>query len=33
MGHEFIGVVEDVGAGVRTVKPGKLVVTPFLVEP
>jgi threonine dehydrogenase-like Zn-dependent dehydrogenase len=30
MGHEFIGVVEDVGADVRTVKPGDLVVSPFL---
>jgi threonine dehydrogenase-like Zn-dependent dehydrogenase len=30
MGHEFIGVVEDVGADVRTVKAGDLVVAPFL---
>jgi threonine dehydrogenase-like Zn-dependent dehydrogenase len=30
MGHEFIGVVEAVGAGVRTVKTGDLVVSPFL---
>ena len=30
MGHEFIGVVEDAGADVRTVKAGDLVVTPFL---
>jgi threonine dehydrogenase-like Zn-dependent dehydrogenase len=30
MGHEFVGVVEDVGADVRTVKPGELVVSPFL---
>ena len=29
MGHEFIGVVEAVGAGVRTVKRGDLVVAPF----
>src|SRR5258706_4715199 len=29
MGHEFIGVVEDVGADVRTVKRGDLVVAPF----
>jgi threonine dehydrogenase-like Zn-dependent dehydrogenase len=30
MGHEFIGVVEDAGADVRTLKPGDLVVTPFV---
>ncbi len=30
MGHEFIGVVEAVGADVRTVKPGDVVVSPFL---
>ncbi|HVG18186.1 MAG TPA: zinc-dependent alcohol dehydrogenase family protein [Blastocatellia bacterium] len=29
MGHEFIGVVEAVGADVRTVKRGDLVVAPF----
>ena len=29
MGHEFIGVVEDVGNDVRTMKKGDLVVTPF----
>jgi threonine dehydrogenase-like Zn-dependent dehydrogenase len=29
MGHEAIGVVEAVGADVRTVKPGELVVMPF----
>lgn len=29
MGHEFIGIVEDVGSEVRTVKPGDLVVAPF----
>src|SRR5256885_16392525 len=29
MGHEFIGLVEDVGAEVRTVKRGDLVVAPF----
>jgi threonine dehydrogenase-like Zn-dependent dehydrogenase len=29
MGHEFIGVVEDVGKDVRTVKRGDLVVAPF----
>ena len=30
MGHEFIGVVEDVGNDVRTLKAGDLVVTPFV---
>jgi threonine dehydrogenase-like Zn-dependent dehydrogenase len=30
MGHEFIGVVEDVGADVRTVKVGDVVLAPFL---
>jgi threonine dehydrogenase-like Zn-dependent dehydrogenase len=30
MGHEFIGIVEAVGAEVRTVKSGDLVVSPFL---
>ncbi|HUR20127.1 MAG TPA: zinc-dependent alcohol dehydrogenase family protein [Vicinamibacterales bacterium] len=29
MGHEFVGIVEDVGAEVRTVKKGDLVVAPF----
>jgi len=29
MGHEAIGVVEDVGADVQTVKPGDVVVMPF----
>src|SRR5215210_8019952 len=29
MGHEAIGLVEDVGPDVRTVKPGDLVVMPF----
>jgi threonine dehydrogenase-like Zn-dependent dehydrogenase len=29
MGHEAIGVVEDVGADVRTMKAGDLVVMPF----
>jgi threonine dehydrogenase-like Zn-dependent dehydrogenase len=30
MGHEFIGVVEDVGADVRTVRRGEVVVAPFV---
>lgn len=29
MGHEFIGLVEEVGSDVRTVKKGDLVVAPF----
>ncbi|MER5790646.1 alcohol dehydrogenase catalytic domain-containing protein [Streptomyces sp. NPDC001980] len=29
MGHEFIGVVEDTGSEVRTVRKGDLVVAPF----
>ncbi len=29
MGHEAIGVVEEIGAEVRTVKKGDLVVMPF----
>jgi hypothetical protein len=30
MGHEFIGVVEEIGADVHTVKPRDLVVAPFV---
>ncbi len=30
MGHEFIGIVEAIGAEVRTIKHGDLVVSPFL---
>lgn len=30
MGHEFVGIVEAIGAEVRTVKPGDVVVAPFL---
>jgi threonine dehydrogenase-like Zn-dependent dehydrogenase len=32
MGHEFIGVVEAVGADVRTIKSGDLVLAPFLIS-
>ena len=32
MGHEFIGVVEEVGRGVRTVKKGDLVIAPFAIS-
>ncbi|MGW1793583.1 alcohol dehydrogenase catalytic domain-containing protein [Streptomyces tubercidicus] len=28
-GHEFVGVVEDVGVGVTTVRPGDFVLAPF----
>jgi threonine dehydrogenase-like Zn-dependent dehydrogenase len=30
IGHEFIGVVEDVGAGVDEVRPGDFVIAPFI---
>ncbi len=30
MGHEFIGIVEAVGREVRTIKPGDVVLAPFL---
>lgn len=29
MGHEFIGVVEEVGPGVRTISRGQVVIAPF----
>jgi threonine dehydrogenase-like Zn-dependent dehydrogenase len=32
MGHEFIGVVEDTGSDVTTVKKGDLVVAPFAIS-
>jgi threonine dehydrogenase-like Zn-dependent dehydrogenase len=32
MGHEFIGIVEDVGSEVRTAKRGDLVVAPFAIS-
>jgi threonine dehydrogenase-like Zn-dependent dehydrogenase len=32
MGHEFIGIVEDVGREVRTVKRGDVVVAPFAIS-
>ncbi|MEU5239822.1 alcohol dehydrogenase catalytic domain-containing protein [Streptomyces lydicus] len=32
MGHEFIGIVEDTGAEVTTVKKGDLVVAPFALS-
>ncbi|MGH1565242.1 zinc-dependent alcohol dehydrogenase family protein [Mumia sp. DW29H23] len=32
MGHEYVGVVEQVGADVRTVKPGDFVVGSFVIS-
>src|SRR6266571_4719121 len=32
MGHEFIGLVDAVGSGVRTMKTGDLVLAPFVVS-
>jgi threonine dehydrogenase-like Zn-dependent dehydrogenase len=32
MGHEFIGIVEEVGREVRTVKKGDLVIAPFAIS-
>lgn len=29
MGHEAIGIVEEIGSDVRTIKPGQLVIMPF----
>lgn len=31
LGHEFMGVVEEVGAGVTAVRPGDRVVVPFVI--
>lgn len=33
MGHEAIGVVEEVGGEVTTLKPGDTVIVPFAAEP
>jgi hypothetical protein len=32
IGHEFVGVVEETGAGVITVRPGDFVVAPFVIS-
>jgi threonine dehydrogenase-like Zn-dependent dehydrogenase len=32
IGHEYVGIVQEIGAGVRTVKPGDFVVTPFVAS-
>src|SRR5580658_7721186 len=29
-GHEFVGVVEEIGSDVRSLKPGDLVIAPFV---
>src|SRR5690349_22333438 len=31
IGHEFVGIVEEVGPEVRTVTPGDFVIAPFYV--
>jgi threonine dehydrogenase-like Zn-dependent dehydrogenase len=32
IGHEFVGVVEEVGSSVRTVRPGDFVIAPFVIS-
>ena len=32
IGHEFVGVVEEVGSDVRTLRPGQFVVAPFTIS-
>jgi threonine dehydrogenase-like Zn-dependent dehydrogenase len=32
MGHEYVGIVEEVGAGVRNVKPGQFVIGSFFAS-
>ena len=32
MGHEYVGIVEEVGSAVRTVKPGQFVVGSFFAS-
>jgi threonine dehydrogenase-like Zn-dependent dehydrogenase len=32
IGHEFVGIVEDAGAEVRTVRPGDFVIAPFVIS-
>ena len=32
MGHEYVGVIEEVGSGVRNVKPGQFVVGSFIAS-
>jgi threonine dehydrogenase-like Zn-dependent dehydrogenase len=30
IGHEFVGIVQEVGAGVRSLRPGDFVIAPFM---
>ncbi len=32
MGHEYVGIVEEVGSEVRTIKPGQFVVGSFVIS-
>src|SRR3982750_308577 len=32
MGHEYVGIVEEVGAGVRNIKPGQFVIGSFFAS-
>jgi threonine dehydrogenase-like Zn-dependent dehydrogenase len=32
IGHEFVGIVEEIGADVRAVKPGDFVIAPFAIS-
>jgi threonine dehydrogenase-like Zn-dependent dehydrogenase len=32
IGHEFVGIVEEVGADVRTLRPGQFVIAPFVIS-
>ncbi|MCW2524199.1 MAG: Threonine dehydrogenase and related Zn-dependent dehydrogenase [Frankiales bacterium] len=32
IGHEFVGLVEEVGADVQTLRPGQFVVAPFVIS-
>lgn len=32
IGHEFVGIVEEVGAQVKTVRPGDFVIAPFAIS-
>jgi threonine dehydrogenase-like Zn-dependent dehydrogenase len=32
MGHEYVGIVEEVGTGVSTIKPGQFVISSFFAS-